>query len=124
MSKKDKFLVVLLTIVTFGFCWVYWRTRNRKELKLKREGTNIKLPSNIKIVELVDNLGGKENIEEVSASISNIKVLIKNKSLVKMEELQSTKFITGIMISTNKISLVVGDYARKLAIELNEYLDK
>ncbi|RMX35330.1 phosphotransferase system, EIIB family protein [Mycoplasmopsis fermentans MF-I2] len=124
MSKKDKFLVVLLTIVTLGFCWLYWHLKNKKEQKIKKEGVNIKLPSNIKVVELVDNLGGKENIEEVNASISNIKVLIKDKTLIKMDKLQDTKFITGIMISTNKISLVIGDYARKLALEMNEYLEK
>lgn len=122
MSKKDKFLIVLLTIVTLGFCWLYWHVQNKKEQKLKKGEIN-KLDSNIKLDELVELLGSKENINSVNATFSNLKVEFNDKKAVNVDELQKLKYVSGVMISSTKMTLVVGDYAKKIAEELNKKLE-
>nr|WP_318027034.1 hypothetical protein [Mycoplasmopsis bovis] len=60
----------------------------------------------------------------VSNTISRIKVIINDKSIVQKDKLEQLKYVSGIMISSNNVSLVVGDYAKKLSEELNNEIAK
>lgn len=118
MSKKDKVKVVFLTIFTLGFCWLYWYLKNKKRQKVLQQGESVKLTGNIKIDQLIELLGGKENITNVEGGISKVKVEFNDKSKVKVDELRKTSYISGIMVSTKQISLIIGEYSKAVAKEL------
>ncbi|TKA59430.1 Glucose/sucrose specific PTS system IIB component (PtsG) [Mycoplasmopsis bovis 8790] len=123
MTTGDKWKIATLTIFTLGFCWVYWSVKNKKVKKLKKGEIN-KLDSSMDTLELINLLGGKGNISSVSNTISRIKVIINDKSIVQKDKLEQLKYVSGIMISSNNVSLVVGDYAKKLSEELNNEITK
>ncbi|WP_029513222.1 PTS sugar transporter subunit IIA [Mycoplasmopsis primatum] len=124
MTKKDKFIIVLLTIITLGFCWLHWHIKNKKIQQIKK-GEIKKLDPSIKIDELISLLGSSDNITAVESSISTLKCTVKNKDLINVEKIKSLKYVTGIMVSTSRISLVVGDYAKKINEIMNqEFMNK
>lgn len=116
MSKKDKFLMVFLTTITFGFIWIYWSKlkRNKENVLIK----NDKLP--FKIEELVKLLGGNENIENVENSISKIKIFLKDTKQIEVEKIKNLKGISGMVFSNFSISLVVGNVAEELCKQLTK----
>ncbi|WP_027335089.1 PTS sugar transporter subunit IIA [Mycoplasmopsis felifaucium] len=118
MTKKDKFLIVILTIFTIGFCWIYWQNKNKK-IKDAKKGNIQKLDTNMNVAELINLLGTKSNIKEVSASVSGVKIEFFDKNKVDFESIKKLKYVSGLMISTNKTTLIVGEYAKKLAQEIN-----
>ncbi|WP_027120452.1 PTS transporter subunit EIIB [Mycoplasmopsis lipofaciens] len=119
MNKKDKFLITLLTICTFGLCWLHWNRKNKKLALQKTQKEKIKLPSSVKIDELIHLLGTKDNIKEISHTISNLKISFKNKSKIDINKISKLKYVTGIMSNSDKITLVVGDIAEKISTEIN-----
>ncbi|WP_338822286.1 PTS sugar transporter subunit IIA [Mycoplasmopsis felifaucium] len=121
MTKKDKFLIVILTIFTLGFCWLYWHIKNKK-IKESKQGKIQKLESNMNVLELINLLGSKENIKEINSSVSSIKIEFLDKNKVNFEAIKQLKYVSGLMISTNKTTLIVGDYAKKLAQEISNNL--
>ncbi|VEU75350.1 PTS system IIB component [Mycoplasmopsis maculosa] len=121
MTKKDKFIVFILTIVTFGFCWLYWKIQHKKRQNIIN-GNYKKLDSSIDIEELINLVGGKENILKAESTISRVKIFINDKKNVNIDKLNNLKYISGLMISTNSISINVGDYAKKIAIDLQNKL--
>ncbi|MBZ4195543.1 PTS transporter subunit EIIB [Mycoplasma tauri] len=121
MTKKDKFIIVILTIFTIGFCWLYWKLKAKKIQKNKRGEIN-KLDSSVDIEQLINFLGTRKNIISVDNSISSLKVKFKEKELINVEALKKLKYISGVMLSTNKISLIVGSYAKLISIKLNDFL--
>ncbi|WP_029906025.1 PTS transporter subunit EIIB [Mycoplasmopsis opalescens] len=110
MKRKDKFLIVLLTIFTLGFCWLYWHVKNKQKLKMLRGETKAKTTDS-EIEKLILFLGGKDNINEVHHTTSSLKVIINNKNKVEVENLKKIKGVSGLLISTNKVSLVCGEFA-------------
>lgn len=71
--------------------------------------------------DLVKFLGSKENIREIDASLNSLKVLIKDKTKVdqiKIKELGAK----GIMLSSDKVSIIFGDYATILKEDLGRFL--
>ncbi|MCE6061604.1 PTS transporter subunit EIIB [Mycoplasmopsis agalactiae] len=123
MTTGDKWKIAMLTIFTLGFCWLYWRIKNNKVKKLKKGEIN-RLDSSMDTLELVNLLGGKNNIISASSTISRIKVFINDKTAVQKDKLEQLKYVSGLMISSNNISIVVGDYAKKLCEELNNEIMK
>ncbi|QSF13753.1 PTS sugar transporter subunit IIA [Mycoplasma sp. Mirounga ES2805-ORL] len=119
MKKRDKFAIVMLTIFTLGFCWLHWKIQANKYKKLASiDKEDIKLPSVIKIDNLISLLGNKDNIKGSRSTISNLIIEINNKDNVNVDEIKQLKYVSGVMISSQKITLIVGDYASKISNEL------
>ncbi|MBZ4203958.1 PTS transporter subunit EIIB, partial [Mycoplasma tauri] len=78
--------------------------------------------SSVDIEQLINFLGTRKNIISVDNSISSLKVKFKEKELINVEALKKLKYISGVMLSTNKISLIVGSYAKLISIKLNDFL--
>ncbi len=76
-----------------------------------------KIPFDIN--ELIEYLGGRENILTVEASLSSVKVGVKEKTKVNQEAIKKLGS-KGIMISGLKVSMVFGD----VSIAIKETLDK
>ena len=115
MNKKDKFLMVFLTIITFGFIWIYWSKLKKKEENVIKKSS--KLP--FKIEELVNYLGGKENIISATNTISKVKIEIQDNEKIEVEKIKKIKGISGIVIGNFSISLIVGNISEELTKQLN-----
>lgn len=96
-------LVIALTILTFYF-------RRKKATKRAQE-----------FPELLEALGGKENITETSYKGSRISVVVDNKKNVDKEKIKE-QGVETIVISSKKITMVVGN--RKSILIYNYINDK
>lgn len=81
MIIGDKWKIVMFIIFILGFCWLYWCIKNNKVKKLKKGEIN-RLDLSMDIFELVNLLGGKNNIISVLSIIFRIKVFINDKIVV------------------------------------------
>ena len=90
---------------------------NKSSSETKVEETNKKKSTNSLYDQIIELVGGIENIEESTVRGSRISLVLKNLSLVKDEELK-TLGVNGVIIMSSKVTLVVGDEASKL----NDYI--
>ena len=90
---------------------------NKSSSETKVEETNKKKSTNSLYDQIIELVGGIENIEESTVRGSRISLVLKNISLVKDEELK-TLGVNGVIIMSSKVTLVVGDEASKL----NDYI--
>ena len=89
-------------------------TKLRKESK-KNKDKNI----NSTYDEIILNLGGKENIVEMTARGSRLSIVLKDNSLLKIDALKNIG-VEGVIVMTSKVTLVIGEDALKL----KEYFEK
>ena len=89
-------------------------TKLRKESK-KNKDKNI----NSTYDEIILNLGGKENIVEMTARGSRLSIVLKDNSLLNIDALKNIG-VEGVIVMTSKITLVIGEDALKL----KEYFEK
>lgn len=89
-------------------------TKLRKESK-KNKDKNI----NSTYDEIILNLGGKENIVEMTARGSRLNIVLKDNSLINIDALKNIG-VEGVIVMTSKVTLVIGEDALKL----KEYFEK
>ena len=89
-------------------------TKLRKESK-KNKDKNI----NSIYDEIILNLGGKENIVEMTARGSRLSIVLKDNSLLNIDALKNIG-VEGVIVMTSKVTLVIGEDALKL----KEYFEK
>ena len=89
-------------------------TKLRKESK-KNKDKNI----NSTYDEIILNLGGKENIVEITARGSRLSIVLKDNSLINIDALKNIG-VEGVIVMTSKVTLVIGEDALKL----KEYFEK
>ncbi|KKB27012.1 hypothetical protein MMELEA_03260 [Mycoplasmopsis meleagridis ATCC 25294] len=68
-------------------------------------------------------LGKKDNITNIESSASKVTIFFQNKALIDINSIKKIKYITGMMINNNKITLIVGEYALSIANELRKRFD-
>jgi phosphotransferase system IIB component len=108
---KIKFIYIILSIITLG-AYPYLVKKN---LKNKPKNTlSIAKKITLSLENLIENLGGKENIEGAQYTHTKIKVFFINFELLNIEKLKKQKGISGVFFSSNTISLVVGNQAKLL----------
>ncbi|UUD37241.1 PTS system glucose-specific transporter subunit IIB [Mycoplasmopsis californica] len=119
MSKKHKALVIFLVIITFGlFLIVLKKKRVVKENNIDKEQ---KLP--IKPDYLISLFGGKDNISNVEATLSKIKVFFKDKKQIDLEAIKQIKAASGLVLSSSSLSLIVGYGAENLKNAIMEVVN-
>ena len=89
-------------------------TKLRKESK-KNKDKHI----NSTYDEIILNLGGKENIVEMTARGSRLSIVLKDNSLLNIDALKNIG-VEGVIVMTSKVTLVIGEDALKL----KEYFEK
>ena len=89
-------------------------TKLRKESK-KNKDKNI----NSTYDEILLNLGGKENIVDMTARGSRLSIVLKDNSLLNIDALKNIG-VEGVIVMTSKVTLVIGEDALKL----KEYFEK
>lgn len=128
LDSKTRFWIMFLTIITFGIFKIYLNDKVEKAKKPKECSTTktpaideLKVSKKIpfKIEELVEYLGGFQNIEKFDASLNSLKVTFKEKTLVSQEKIKNLG-AKGIMFSEHTISIIFGDYSLFLKEELEK----
>ncbi|MGZ9428997.1 hypothetical protein [Mycoplasma sp. 1012] len=119
MRTKDKILIVFLTIITLGFIWIYWKnkSKNKTENQLSKS-----YKTSINVTLLIELLGKKENINKIENSHKKIKIYLNNTKLVKAEEIQKLKGISGVLVSSTYVNLIVGNVAEYLKTEIENIM--
>ncbi|MGL4951736.1 MAG: hypothetical protein ACRC4L_01985 [Mycoplasma sp.] len=127
LDADSQFLIILLTILTFGLFRIYLNNKIEEAKKISEVSetseevpqlkTSIKIP--FKVEKFVELLGGAENILSIDASLNTLKIEVKNKKIVNQDSIKKLG-AKGIMTSANKLSIVLGDYALNLKLELEQ----
>ncbi|WGI36956.1 PTS transporter subunit EIIB [Mesomycoplasma lagogenitalium] len=121
MKNKDKILIVFLTIITLGFIWIYWKqkAKNNKENELSKTTKMV-----VDLDKLIENLGGKTNIDSLTNSHKRVKLYLNDSKKVNANEVQNMKGISGTLVSSKYIEIIVGNVAEHLANEVKRKLEK
>ncbi|UVD81982.1 PTS glucose transporter subunit IIB [Mycoplasma iguanae] len=111
MSFKDKIIMVSLTIITLGLIWIYWI--NKKTPKKDYLSTSVKIP--FALEKFLELLGSKNNIQNCSFTHNKVRIDLKNTKIVDREAIQDLKGISGVVLSSNSITIIVGNVAKTIA---------
>lgn len=113
---------VLLNIIGLGIPYIY--ARNKANKLKNTTNTTLQTSSLIDfdITDLLNALGGKDNIENISTTISTLKVNLKNAQDLSKEQFNKFK-INGFMKNQKQIILVFGDNAQAIGNELSKLLN-
>ncbi|CAM9153450.1 PTS glucose transporter subunit IIB [Mycoplasma marinum] len=112
MTLLDKIKIALLSIITFGFIWIWI---NKKQVPKNKLTVESKVKVNI--AEIIKAIG-KDNITEITNTRQRVKISFKNKKQVKKENIENLKGISGTIFSSTSVSLVVGNSAAEVAKQL------
>ncbi|QJG66828.1 PTS glucose transporter subunit IIB [Mycoplasma phocoenae] len=117
MTGKNKFKYYFLLISTFGLIKLRWKKYRQTEVKNK---LTVKEQIDFDINELIQFLGGKDNITNTIATYSKIKISFKDKSLIQSKKIQTLNGVSGMVLQSQSITLVVGNNAKYIEQLLKE----
>lgn len=107
MEPEYIILIIVASVIVLGtFFLLFTKFKNRKNTKQYSE----------RILKIIENLGGNDNIISVTPKMSRVEFVLNNYELVNKEELKNLG-VQGISKTSQKITLIVGN-------ELAEDLEK
>lgn len=110
MTFKEKFLFIFLQIITIGLIWIYW---NQQKQKLGQENElSYATKTNFEINKLINLIGEKENILEISNTHTKVKISFKDRTKINPEAIKDLKGVSGIFFNDQTITIIVGNEAR------------
>ena len=95
--------IIILTVVIS-----VWINANKRK--------NLNKEFSEKVLSIINNLGGNDNIISVTPKMSRVEFVLKNYELVNKEELKNLG-VQGISKTSQKITLVVGN---ELALDIEK----
>ncbi len=112
MTTWDKIKITLLTIFTLGFIWIWIN----KKPTIKSELT---VEKKVKVnIELIIKSIGLKNIVEITNTQQRVKIIFNDNQKVDKETLKKLKGISGMMLTSTSVSLIVGKSAAEVAKQL------
>lgn len=112
MKLKDKIILILLSIFTIG---IYPLVVFVKREKKVNETLSSDKKVSINLENLKAALGGVDNIAGCEYTHTKVKIFVKKRQDVKIEEVKNIKNISGVFASSNAITIIVGNQAKELA---------
>ncbi|WP_426461508.1 PTS glucose transporter subunit IIB [Mycoplasma hafezii] len=112
--NKNKFKIVVFTILTFGLIWIKWNKQTKHQSNTIYQVD--KIPFDIK---LLINYLGKDNYGEVEIKPSRIVIPVKNIKEVQLEKIKELKAVTGVVAKSNSLSIILGEFSSAVAKGLN-----
>lgn len=110
MTFKEKFLFIFLQIITIGLIWIYW---NQQKQKLGQENElSYATKTNFEINKLINLIGEKENILEITNTHTKVKISFKDRTKINPEAIKDLKGVSGIFFNDQTITIIVGNEAR------------
>ncbi len=112
MLFKDKLKLIMLSIITLGvYPILVLRSKNTK--------TSLELSTTEKLIVNIDKLrkelGGKENITGATNTHNKVKVDIKTRNGVTLDNIKNLKGVSGVFATSTSVTIVVGNSAKKIA---------
>ncbi len=111
-------------ICTFGIGYFYIKNKAKKVAEEQKEEIEVAKEVPFEIQNLLDLLGGLDNVKKTDSTISTFKVELKEVNLVKIDEIKKLGNAKGVMKSGNKVSIVFGDYSKTLDSFIKDLLKK
>lgn len=118
----NTFLRIVLDVITLGIFEIVLYSKAKKLSKTKNSELTYSKKYKFNINDFANDIGGIDNIENVSYTLSSVKINLKNINLVNLE-LQKKYPITGITRSFNSMILIFGDNAKTIAEDINKLLN-
>lgn len=110
MTFKEKFLFIFLQIITIGLIWIYW---NQQKQKLGQENElSYATKTNFEINKLINLIGEKENILEITNTHTKVKISFKDRTKINPEAIKNLKGVSGIFFNDQTITIIVGNEAK------------
>ncbi|MGL4768685.1 MAG: hypothetical protein ACRCW6_00470 [Mycoplasmoidaceae bacterium] len=118
-KNKIDWKIQILNFFTFGYI-------KRKALKISREiNQDIQVSNEVSIDvnQLINFLGGIDNIKDVRSTITTLKINFINKQIIKQDEIKEIG-AKGIIISDNNIVMSFGYWAKELMKQILDIKSK
>ena len=110
MTFKEKFLFIFLQVITIGLIWIYW---NQQKQKLGQENElSYATKTNFEINKLINLIGEKENILEITNTHTKVKISFKDRTKINPEAIKNLKGVSGIFFNDQTITIIVGNEAK------------
>ena len=116
-STKTK----LFYICTFGIGYFYAKNMAKKISQNKNEIITSSKADKFDVNQLIEFLGGNENIINIQSTLSNLKVDVKNPYCIQPDKIKSMG-AKGSFINENKITILFGDHSGDIASKLKNKL--
>lgn len=121
MKQKTKLWIFYISTLGIGYFLA------KKKVKSLIENSNDTIVTSkdnkFNVGELINALGGSDNIVNVEATISNLKVDVNNKDIINQDRIKSLG-IKGSFINENKITILLGDCSQDIASKLKGKISK
>lgn len=119
MNFKMKLKVIFLSIITLGFIWIKWTKESKNQdntiYQSKKSGINV-----YKLLEYI----GKNNIKSISNTSSRLVVEIINPEEIQIENIKKMGKVSGIMLNSKKLSIILNEYTLAAKEELESLRGK
>lgn len=116
MSQKSKMWIYI--IFTFGIGYLI----AKRKAKVIQNKTNDEIfttsADNFNVDKLLTALGGPNNIIGVQSTISNLKITLRDVSLIDQNKIKSLG-AKGSFLNENKITILFGDTSKDIASKIN-----
>ena len=89
-------------------------------MNIKLEHTNYQYMAK----KILQNVGGKENVEEVENCVTRLRLELKDGSLVNEENIKKTGANGVIRFSDTSVQIIIGTEVNKVAKEFKAMLDE
>lgn len=120
MTIKNKIILILITIFTLGFFWIFYFQKKKNKKKSNELSRTTKIPFSIK--KLVHAIG-ENNIIKSEYTHTKIKIFVHSPSKINMEEIKKIKTISGTLKTSTSITLIVGNSAQALSTNITKFIE-
>jgi phosphotransferase system IIB component len=108
MFKPEVLIPVIIGVIILVVVISVWISANKKKTINKQYSE--------KVQQIINNLGGNDNIISVTPKMSRVEFVLKNYDIINKDELKNLG-VQGVSKTSQKITLVVGN-------ELALYIEK
>ena len=105
-------IAIILALILLYFGFIHFSKNNRLDQEMK---------STLPIEELLQALGGKNNIKEVRSSASKVTVVLDNQQLVDIEKIRSLG-ASGIVEGKDSLSMIFGRQSENIEADMKRYI--
>ncbi|MDR0341394.1 MAG: PTS transporter subunit EIIB [Mycoplasmataceae bacterium] len=118
-----KFAYYLSYIFSFGLVYFYYRSKAKSNVLTYKNKLTVSEKIDFDLNDLVNAVGGKENIVSINAELSTLKFVLKKASEISKEDFNMIN-VYGFIKNNNNLTLVTGDNAQAIAQAINENILK
>ncbi len=115
MTLKNKILFIILSILTLGIYPILVYRAGGTETKTELSSST---KPTVNLVLLRKALGGVDNVAGVEYTHTKLKIFLKNTKLADNDVVRKLKGVSGLVISSVAITIIVGNSAKEMAKQL------